>query len=377
MKHKSMRTTKYVVVACFLLNSICIAVTSRETETTQRILKGTVATDTRSLDVLGNRPYRPKWAPLPILRGDTAAVSVLHKLLAAEDPLIRARSAFLLGQIASPNSVDVLVRSLKDAKREVRIHSGIALACMGDARGIPVCAAMMEDAPPWIRYYAVYGLWVTNTTRARNILSRYKRDKDPVVGPAVIRALSTPFVAPPPVPRGLTNTNRVSALHADVFLDGCDIMIAEADWWWHKGNFHQSIRCLEAAVFLYPTYVDGYSSIAWLHWSLGREADAVRALKRAVETMPGDPEPYFELGLHYYRTSQYELAEEPFAKAIQLGPDFRTRRMYAHCLEKVGKLEDALRQWTTIVNEDPSDSIANRNLQRVKQLVQKKSGPQE
>ncbi|MGB9587642.1 MAG: tetratricopeptide repeat protein, partial [Armatimonadota bacterium] len=259
----------------------------------------------------------------------------------------------------------------------VRIHSGIALACMGDARGIPVCAAMMDDAPSWIRYYAVYGLWVTNTTRARNILSRYKRDKDTVVGPAVIRALSAPFAAPPPVPRGLANTNRVTALHVDVFLDGCDIMIAEADWWWHKGNFDQSIRCLEAAVFLYPTYVDGYSSIAWLHWSLGREADAVRALKRAVETMPRDPEPYFELGLHYYRTSRYELAEEPLAKALQLGPDFRTRRMYAHCLEKVGKLEDAVRQWTTIVNEDPSDSIANRNLQRVKQLLQKKNGPWE
>jgi tetratricopeptide (TPR) repeat protein len=359
----SMRKCSLITfLSTVLFMSVSLA---EEYGTNPRIINCTSA----DLNILANKPYRPEWAPLPIMRGNIKAVPLLHILLESKDAKVRCRSAFLLGQIASPNSLDILARHLNDPEREVRLHAGVALACMGDKRGIPACAAALENTVQWIKYYAVYGLWATNTTRGRKILLTHRNDRDPIVGPAIRGALQTPFVASPSVPR--LSPGKKQILRGDVFYEGCDIMIAEADWWWHKGNYDQSIRCLETAVFLNPYYIDGYSSIAWLHWSMGRNRDAIYVLIRAVEAMPFDPQPYFELGMHYFRTKQYTLAEKPFAKAVQLRPDFHTRRMYAHCLEKVGKLQEALEQWALLVSDDPTDVVAKRNLERLERLIGK------
>ncbi len=42
------------------------------------------------------------------------------------------------------------------------------------------------------------------------------------------------------------------------------------------------------------------------------------------------------------------------------------RRQYAHCLEKLGKLDQSLEQWTAILEARPDDAAARRNYDRVK-----------
>jgi len=324
-----------------------------------------------ALDALANKPYRPLWAPAPMLRGDTTGIALLHKLLLSPNAKSRARSAFLLGQIASPNSVDLLARRLRDPNRDVRIQSGIALTCMGDARGVPVCSAALGDAPSWIRYYAAYGLWRANTRAAKRALRKRIQDRDALVSQTIREALKTPYVAPPPVHPQRAGIKQAPDVPPDqVWRQACDAFITESDWWWHRGNFNQSIRCLEAAVFLNPHYIEGYTSIAWLQWNMGDDPAAIGTLNRAISAAPFDPEAHYGLGFHYFNTKRYSQAEMPLKRAVELGGDHRTRRTYAHCLEKLGKLEKALEQWSAILEARPADAAAQHNFARVKKLIE-------
>jgi len=340
-------------------------------ETDNSMPKVTLSEEALKLDALAGKPYRPSWAPLPMFRGDTTRITLLHKLLESPDAESMARSAFLLGQIAFPDSAVLLAGRLSDPNRDVRVQSGIALACMGDARGVPACSAALGSGPSWIRYYAVYGLWCANTARARRALQKHAQGRDALVGPAIRQALKAPFAAPPPVPR-----QRPSAQHApdmspdQVWSEACDVFITESDWWWHAGNYDQSMRCLEAAVFLDPHYIEGYTSIAWLQWSMGRDPAAIGTLNRAISAAPSDPEAHFGLGFHYFNTKRYASAEKPLRRAVELGGDHLMRRTYAHCLEKLGKLREALDQWSAILEARPTDAAAQRNFARVKKLIE-------
>ena len=335
----------------------------------------TLSEDVQKLWALAAEPYRPPWAPLPVFRGDVAGTALLHELLASPDAVSRARSAFLLGQIANPDSIKVLAERLGDPDRAVRVQSGIALACMGDARGIPVCAAALKSGPSWIRYYAAYGLWCANTPQAKDILRRAPSGRDKLVSQAVEGALSTPFTAPPPVTPQPPKTEASSKPPPDeLWQEAADVLISESDWWWHQGDFEQVIRCREAALFLDPGDVKNYSGIAWLQWNRGRDNEAIRTLKRGVKAAPSDPDAHFELGFHYYRTNRYAPAEEPLRRAVELGGDHLARRAFAHCLEKLGKLRESLEQWEAIVAARPDDGAARVNLERVRKLVEESKG---
>ena len=193
-----------------------------------RPISGEVPSD---LDALAAKPWRPEWAPLPMLRGDAAAVPYLHELLSSPDGQARARSAFLLGQIGSRNSAKPLAERLGDPDRDVRVQSGIALACMGDARGIPVCAAALNTDVPWVRYYAAFGLWCVNTRRAQDILRSVPSGHDELVNHAVQGALNTPYVPPSvtPLPPDAKPPPELSA--SDIWEQVADVFIRESDWW--------------------------------------------------------------------------------------------------------------------------------------------------
>jgi tetratricopeptide (TPR) repeat protein len=171
-------------------------------------------------------------------------------------------------------------------------------------------------------------------------------------------------------PPGLSGEARIS--QEQLWKDAAELCAHESDYWWHKGNFDQCIRCLETAILLEPDYADWYSSVAWLQWSEGRDAESIDTLKRGIAAVPNDPDAYFALGFHYFNTKRYQLAEEPMRKSVELGNDQRYRRMYAHCLEHLGKLDEALDQWNLLVKEHPNDAVVLKNRDKVLQLVKEK-----
>lgn len=329
----------------------------------QRTLGSAQTQGDQSLDKLADKPYRPRWAPIPIFFDKTSLAPVLNKALASKSPADRARSAFLLGQIRSKASAGLLAAHLHDADKNVRAQCGVALACMGDARGVSECAIALKSGPEWVRYYAAYGLWCANTPKARAILKRASAGGSDLVKSAIDGATHTPFTA---FPKSAGNQSSQDVTPQKIWSIASDAFNRESDWWFHTGNYDQCIRCLEAAVLFDPHFVEGYSNIAYLQWSLGRDPQAVRTLHRCTAANPKDPNAYFELGEHLFITKHYAQAEPPLARSVKLGGDALARRTYAHCLEHLGKKEAALKQWEILVKTNPRDRAALVNMKRVK-----------
>lgn len=325
------------------------------------------------IEELAWQPYRPTWAPVPLLRGEVEMTPFLHELLWSTDAVVRARAAFLLGQIASPDSAQPLRRCLYDRDRKVRVHAGIALACMGQERGVAASRAALRSEAPWVRYYAAYGLWRVDTDRARAALKDGLYGQGELVRTAIEGALQTPVVAPPPVtplPRDADAPPRPELQR--LWEQAGDVFIRESDWWWHRGDYEQVIRASEASIFLDPEYVDTHTVVAWLQWSLGRNTEAVGTLNRAVQLAPNDPESHFGLGHHYFNIRRYALAEEPLRRAVELGGDHLAQRAYAHCLERLGKLHEARDRWAALLKQRPEDGAVIRNYERVQRMLEGK-----
>jgi len=319
------------------------------------------------LDKLADQPWRPEWAPLPMFRGELGMVPLLHELLGDKSPQVRARSALILGQIACPSSTEPLAAALKDPERAVRVQCGLALAQMGDARGIDTCSAVLVVDPAWIRFYAAFGLWRTNSESAKAALRRRSAGQGTFIGGIIKSALETPYVAPPPVPAlaAAAKTDPRPEL-AQVWEQAADVFTSESDWWFHVGNYDQAIRASEASILLDPEYVETYSVVAWLQWSMGDDPTAIQTLRRGIQAAPQDPDSHFNLGYHYFNTKRYEEAEPLLRQAVDLGGDQIARRMYAHCLEKLGRQNDALAFWEEILEDNPTDGVAIMHRDRLK-----------
>lgn len=300
-------------------------------------------------------------------------IPVVREAMKSPDASDRARAAFLLGQIGWRGSSGLLVKGMKDTARSVRVQSGIALACMGDARGVPVCALALVADEPWVRCYAVYGLWCVNGSQARHVLKNNLRGQGVLVTRAINGALSCPHEAPPPV--GMTHPSKAKPLDADEVIGiAADMYSRESDWWWHQGDFEQSVRAMQSLVFIDPGDVQSFALIAWLQTSLHRPAEAVQTLNRLVAANPRDPDAYYELGLHYMNAKDFAHAEAPLRKSVELGDDKLVRRLFAHCLEGEGKLNECLDQWTIILQALPNDAAAQYNHDRIKKLLDAGSG---
>lgn len=332
---------------------------------------GSHADHPSEFDELSGAAWRPSWAPIPLLRGDLTAVPYLHDLIKSADAEDRARAAFLLGQIACPSSLPLLRAAKTDAVRSVRVHAGIALACMGQMEGYHTCTAALRGDADWVRYYAAFGLWNLQVSQAAcSILHSLEYGQSPLVTTAIEGALNSPYVAPPAVdPLPQQPIPGPAPLPEQVWEQASDVFITESDWWFHKGDYEQAIRCSEASILLDPDYPETYSVVAWLEWSMGRSTDAVGTLRRSVASSPGDPSAWHNLGQHYFRVYRYDLAEAPLAKAVELGGDHLTVRTYAHCLERLGRPKDALRQWQSLRETRPDDGSVIVNLERLQRII--------
>jgi tetratricopeptide (TPR) repeat protein len=292
--------------------------------------------------------------------------SMIRKLF-AKNSAERARAAFILGQTGSRKSIPHLAGSLHDPSRAVRIQSAIALASLGDRRGISRCSTILKTGAPWMRYYAVCGLWRINSKESRAALRSGMRGQGEFISSTIRMALSMPFTS---LASPLKPARWMKNFPAERVIDeACAAYCIESDWWWEIGDYEQAIRCHEVEVFLDPKYVDGYMLIAWLEWSLGRDDAAVSTLKRGIAASPRNPDAYFWLGEHYMGTHRYLLARRYLNRSVELGGDHLARRAYAHCLEKLGEFELARDQWQILLKIKPNDPVIRRNYDRLNQII--------
>jgi tetratricopeptide (TPR) repeat protein len=332
------------------------------------------ASVTADLDELAaTRPA--DWQPLPVVKYTLYSASAVTRMqLAGADPSTRAQAAFLAGEIGDTCNIPALQPLLGDPDRFVRIQAGIALCRLRNEAGLSASTAALVGTPPWVRYYAVVGLWQLGTEIALKVLARFRYGQCPLVAEAMSAAIAHP--------RDAVSDNRSPIVAqqaevpaprqwADVIEAAALSLLAESDWWWHRGEYDQCVRCNDALLFFDPTFEEVYTNSAWLLWSMGRHTEAIGTYHRCIQRVGGSNHGYFYLGFYYYQHEFMNQAEPYLRRAVEMAPeDHLARRAYAHCLERLGRIPDAIAQWEAILRYRPDDGAALTNLRRLEALAQ-------
>ncbi|MEN6644144.1 MAG: HEAT repeat domain-containing protein [Armatimonadia bacterium] len=314
-----------------------------------------------ALEQLASDAARPAWGPVAVLRGHRELLPLLKAAAASPEALRRQRAMFALGQLGSPANAALLRKSLHDHDKLTRLNAAVALCSIGDAIGLPGAAVALRYGPDWLRFYALHALWKLDTARSREAL----RDSRDFLSPFLQETLKGALAARPsravtalPAPVCSVATG---SLH-EAWLGIADLLVEESDFWWHKGDYEQCIRCQETALFFDPNYVDLYSNVAWLQWSMGRHGQGISTYRRGIAANPKSWEAYHALGQYYVLRKQPSLALPLMQQAASLGSPAVPRRQLGHVLEQLGQKAAADRVWRDILKLDPNDPIARRHL---------------
>jgi tetratricopeptide (TPR) repeat protein len=303
------------------------------------------------------------WEPRQPLARQRQWLPLVKKAIGSSDAIARRRGLFVLGALWLPDSRPLARRALRDKDRLVRMQAAVTLCLLGDRSGLPGATVTLREGPPWLRLYALEGLWRVNTPAARKALRASREWLDSFLQQTLDEALKAP---PQPLRLVVENHLLVPRSLYDLWLTVADSFILESDYWWHEGNYDQSIRCQQTALFFDPTNVDAFTNVAWLQWSMGRHGAAISTYQQAIAANPGSWEAADALGQYYWGHDQRELGLKYLQQAATLGSPAVPRRALGHALEAQGRPEEALQVWTDILKMDPNDPIARRQLERLR-----------
>lgn len=317
-----------------------------------------------ALDLAGATPGRAAWEPLPLLAGRREWLPLLQRALTQPDPMMRRRALFVLGQLHLRHAAPLARPALRDDDSLVRMQAGITLALLGDEAGRPGAVVGLREGPLWLRLYALQALWRLDTPTARQALATSRPTITEALRPAYDAALQH---RPQPLRAGRDpNAGPAPRSLYDLWLTVADGFILESDFWWHKGDYEQCNRCHWTSLFFDATNVDAFTSIAYLQWSMGDSTGAELTYRMAIAANPNSWEAQQALGDFWIRLKFPNLALPYLQRAAKLGSPAVPRRRLGHLLERLGQPDEARQVWNDILELDPNDPIARRQLERMR-----------
>ena len=123
-----------------------------------------------------------------------------------------------------------------------------------------------------------------------------------------------------------------------------------------RGSADQAEREYLAAIALSPA-VAPRVDLADLYRAMGREADAERVLREAIQKDPAAAAPWHALGLALVRAKRYDEAIDALKRAVELAPgEARYAYVYAVALSSTGKPNEARAVLERAAAADPADT---------------------
>lgn len=150
----------------------------------------------------------------------------------------------------------------------------------------------------------------------------------------------------------------------------------QTDEWFHHGDYLRSVQAYRMAIAYDPDDFQSYFLGAWLLWSAEQNDESRKMFLEAVRTHPNSYEPYMELGFHWSGRRDYKQAALWLFHACRLGAPVEAWKTLAHSYEKLGELETALRVMQYAREIDPYDPAIPKNIQWLKDDIQKKKDGQ-
>jgi len=156
------------------------------------------------------------------------------------------------------------------------------------------------------------------------------------------------------------------ALATDAVDTLCELNKRVATGYYHSGEWDKSVMAMDRVIVLDPQDIEPYSSAAWLLWGENNPEIVMDYYLRMIAANPTEPQAYFEAGYYYYINQRNYAAALPYLeKSVALGLSSPTRHLYGHCLERLGRAEDALAFWRTVLAEEPTNEVAQRQIARL------------
>jgi tetratricopeptide (TPR) repeat protein len=140
---------------------------------------------------------------------------------------------------------------------------------------------------------------------------------------------------------------------------------AAADTHFHDGDFAGAITVLERVILLNPTDIEPYANAGWLAWSLKQEERARGLYQRMLDANPDDTEGIFQCAVFAMRIGEDANALRLLESAMAHGLTSPKRHLYGHLLLRANRTADALAFWRRVLQEEPTNAVAQREVERL------------
>jgi TolB-like protein/tetratricopeptide (TPR) repeat protein/predicted Ser/Thr protein kinase len=119
-------------------------------------------------------------------------------------------------------------------------------------------------------------------------------------------------------------------------------------------NLKHAEAAAQNALAINPESVEGLVALGGTYGEEGRNAEAIRLLRRAVTLAPNSEFAWQMLGYAYYYSGLNELAENAYVRVGELNPTpLQPRWMHARMLLYLGRKDEAERQMRELVAQNP------------------------
>jgi tetratricopeptide (TPR) repeat protein len=184
------------------------------------------------------------------------------------------------------------------------------------------------------------------------------------VGVGVAAQSPAPETAPAPGKTEQAAEAQIAAVRDTIV----DALWVKTDEYWHSGEIPPVVGICQDLVRLDPHFVEAYSAGAWIATSVGREKEAIELYRQGIALNPDNWDLPHQFGYTYYWTYKHDLDSAlPYLKrAAEMDSPVRIKRSYAHALASAGKPHEAAAQWRKILQIEPNERVALRELKKLR-----------
>ena len=130
-----------------------------------------------------------------------------------------------------------------------------------------------------------------------------------------------------------------------------------------EGRYAEAVTLARTMTEHFPQHAFGWKTLGVVYMQLGRCADALEPMKKAVALSPGDLEAHYNLGVTLQELDRLQEAESSYRRALRIDPHYAD----ALCnlgviLRNLGHLEEAEKNLQKAVRVKPDYAEAHSNL---------------
>jgi len=134
-----------------------------------------------------------------------------------------------------------------------------------------------------------------------------------------------------------------------------------------KGELEEAIQLYKRSLEAYPT-AEAHTFLGWTYSFQDRHDDAIAECHRAIEVDPEFGNPYNDIGAYLIELGRYEEAIpwlQRAMKARRYEPRHFPHANLGRALMKLGKTQEAMREFRKALEIEPNYAVARRELARL------------